>query len=102
MSQVRLPWPISRLFEGIRPRQQCRAMPRILVTIALILLAPASYGEERVRIPGACRELADRFGVPLTLTVAEAKRAIAYINILSSQDPAVVRCRLALRHSKYK
>ena len=102
MSQVRLPWPISRSFEGIRPRQERRAMPRVLAMIALILLAPASYGEERVRIPGACRELADRYGIPLTLTVAQAKRAISYINIISSQDPAVVRCRLALRHSKYK
>lgn len=77
-------------------------MPRVLAAIALILLAPASYGEERVRIPGPCRELADRYGMPLTLTVAQAKRAISYINIVSSQDPAVVRCRLALRHSKYK
>ena len=69
--------------------------------MALILLASPSYGEERVRIPGACRELADRFGLPLTLTTAEAKRAVAYLRVMNSQDPAVERCRLALRLGKF-
>ncbi len=73
-------------------------MPAILAVIALVLLAlPSRAGEERVRIPAACRELADRAGLPLTLTHAEAARAIAYIRIMISQDPAVARCRLALR-----
>jgi hypothetical protein len=50
----------------------------------------------RERIPDECRELANRAGLPLTLTHAEASRAIAYLSIMSSQDPAVVRCRLAV------
>jgi hypothetical protein len=73
-------------------------MAAVLAVIALVLLALPSHAEEdRVRIPAACRELADRAGLPLTLTYAEATRAIAYIRIMISQDPAVARCRLALR-----
>jgi hypothetical protein len=73
-------------------------MPAILAVIALMLLAlPARADEERVRIPAACREIADRAGLPLTLSHAEAARAIAYIRVMVSQDPAVERCRLALR-----
>ena len=49
-----------------------------------------------MRIPDGCRELADRAGLPLTLTRSEAARAIAYIRVMISQDPAVARCRLAL------
>ncbi|MGA3302075.1 MAG: hypothetical protein ABSC72_02160 [Methylovirgula sp.] len=65
--------------------------------IALLLLAlPSRADEERVRIPAACRELADRAGLPLTLTHEEAARAIAYIRVMISEDPAVARCRLAL------
>jgi hypothetical protein len=74
-------------------------MPALLAVIALVLLALPSRGEEeRVRIPDACREVADRAGLPLTLTHAEAARAIAYIRIMISQDPAVARCRQALRN----
>ena len=74
-------------------------MPAVLALIALVLLALPSHGEEeRVRIPDACREVADRAGLPLTLTHAEAARAIAYVRIMRSQDPAVARCRLALRN----
>jgi hypothetical protein len=73
-------------------------MPRVLAMIALMLLALPSHGEEkRVRIPNACRELADRAGLPLTLTAAEAKRAVAHLRVMNNQDPAVARCRLALR-----
>jgi hypothetical protein len=73
-------------------------MPAVLAVIALVLLAlPSRADEQRVPIPGACRELADRAGLPLTLTHAEAARAIAYIRVMISQDPAVARCRLALR-----
>jgi len=73
-------------------------MRAVLAVIALLLLAlPSRAEDERVRIPAACRELADRAGLPLTLTPAEAARAIAYIRIMISQDPAVARCRLALR-----
>lgn len=73
-------------------------MPAAVAMIALVLLAlPARAEEQRVAVPGACRELADRAGLPLTLTHAEATRAVAYIRIMSSQDPAVARCRLALR-----
>jgi hypothetical protein len=73
-------------------------MPAVFAAIALVLLAlPSRAEEERVRIPDGCRELADRAGLPLTLTHAEATRAIAYIRVMLSQDAAVARCRLALR-----
>jgi hypothetical protein len=73
-------------------------MPAVLVAIALVLLAPPSRAEEeRVRIPDGCRELADRAGLPLTLTHADATRAIAYIRVMLGQDAAVARCRPALR-----
>lgn len=72
-------------------------MPAVLAAIALLLFALPSYAEDqRVRIPDGCRELADRAGLPLTLTHAEATRAIAYIRVMLSRDAAVVRCRLAL------
>ncbi len=72
-------------------------MSAVLAVIALMLLAlPSRADEQRVRIPDGCRELADRAGLPLTLTHAEARRAIAYLSIMSSQEPAVVRCRMAL------
>jgi len=51
-----------------------------------------------VPVPAACRALAERAGIPLTLTHAEAARAIAYIRVMVSDDPAVARCRLALRN----
>ena len=73
-------------------------MPAVLAAIALLLLAlPSRAEEERVRIPDGCREIADRAGLPLTLTHAEATRAIAYIRVMISRDAAVARCRLALR-----
>lgn len=73
-------------------------MPAILAVIVLMLLAPPTRAdEERVRVPAACREIADRAGLPLTLTHSQATRAIAYIRIMISQDPAVLRCRMALR-----
>jgi 3-hydroxyisobutyrate dehydrogenase-like beta-hydroxyacid dehydrogenase len=72
-------------------------MPAVLAVIALLLLALPSRADVRVAIPAACRELADRAGLPLTLTPAEAARAVAYIRVMVSQDPAVARCRLALR-----
>ena len=72
-------------------------MPAVLAAIALVLLALPSRAEERVRIPDGCRELAARAGLPLTLTHAEATRAIAYIRVMLSRDAAVTRCRLALR-----
>ena len=91
-----MPWRIIRPFEGMRLGLKYRSVPRILAGIALMLLTLPSHGEERVRIPHACRELADRAGLPLTLTPGQAKRAIAYLGIMNSQDPAVARCRLAL------
>ena len=73
-------------------------MPVVLAVIGLLLLALPSRAEEvRVPVPAACRVLAERAGLPLTLTHAEAARAIAYIRVMVSQDPAVTRCRLALR-----
>ena len=94
--KIRLPWHIIRSFEVMRSGLKYRAVPRILAVIALMLLTRPAYGEERVRIPDACREVADRAGLPLTLTLGEAKRAIAYLRIMNSQDPAVARCLLAL------
>jgi hypothetical protein len=73
-------------------------MSALVAVIALLLFVlPSRADEERVRIPPACRELANRAGLPLTLTHAEATRAIAYIRVMISEDPAVARCRLALR-----
>jgi len=72
-------------------------MTRILAAIALTLLSlSASAEEKRERIPDGCRELANRAGLPMTLTHAEALRAIAYLSIMSNRDSAVVRCRLAM------
>ena len=50
-------------------------MTRVLAVIALLLIALPSRAEvQRVRIPDACRELANRAGLPLTLTYSEAAR----------------------------
>jgi len=73
-------------------------MPVVLAVTALTLIAVPSHAlEDRVRIPAGCRDLANRAGLPLTLSPAEAARAIAYIRVMISDDPAVARCRLALR-----
>ena len=72
-------------------------MPVVLAVIALVLIASPSRAEDRVSVPAACRALAERAGLPLTLTHAEAARAVAYIRVMISQDPVVARCRLALR-----
>ena len=71
-------------------------MTRALVVIALVLIAPPSRAEDRVRIPDACRELADRAGLPLSLTRSEAARAVAYLGLMNSRDSAVLRCRQAM------
>ena len=68
-------------------------MPAVLAAIALMLLALPSRADDRVPVPAACRALAERAGIPLTLTHAEAARAIAYIRVMVSDDPAVARCR---------
>ena len=75
-----------------------RAKTFALAAIALALLALPSRAaeEQRERIPAGCRELADRVGLPLTLTQAEVTRAIAYVRLMNSQDPAVLRCRAAI------
>jgi hypothetical protein len=65
--------------------------------MALMLLSlPSGAAEQRERIPAACRELANRAGLPLTLTRSEAVRAIAYLKLMSSRDPAVLRCQRAM------
>ena len=69
----------------------------VAVTALVLLALPGRADEQRMAVPGACRELAVRAGLPLTLTHAEATRAVAYIRVMISQDPAVARCRLALR-----
>lgn len=72
-------------------------MTRALAVIALVLFAlPSRAEDQRVRIPDACRELANRAGLPLTLTPSEAARAVAYLRIMSGRDPAVQRCRQAM------
>ena len=72
-------------------------MTRVLAAMALALLTlPSSAEEMRERIPDECRELANRAGLPLTLSHAEASRVIAYLSIMSNRDPAVARCRLAI------
>lgn len=71
-------------------------MPVAIAAIALVLLAlPSRAEEERVPIPAGCRELADRVGLPLTLTRTDATRAIAFLRVYVGHDPAVVRCRAA-------
>jgi predicted secreted protein len=72
-------------------------MPAVLAVTALLLLALPARAEDSVAVPAACRELAERAGLPLTMTHADAARAVAYIRVMVSQDPAVARCRLALR-----
>src|ERR1035438_536653 len=69
-----------------------------LAAIALVLLALPSRAEEehRERIPGGCREPAGRVGARPTVTHAEATRAIACLSLMSSRDPAVLRCRAAM------
>jgi hypothetical protein len=76
-----------------------RAKTLALAAIALVLLLALpsrAEDEQRERIPGGCRELADRGGLPLTLTHTEAARAIAYLSLMSGRDPAVLRCRAAI------
>jgi hypothetical protein len=89
------PHPVTKA-RRLRGRE-ARAKTRALAAIALVLLALPSRAEElRERIPDGCRELADRAGLPLALTHSEAVRAIAYLRIMSSHDPAVLRCRAAM------
>ncbi len=72
-------------------------MMRILAALAVVLLTlPSRAAKQCERIPDGCRELANRAGLPLVLTHAEATRAIAYLGLLSGRDPAVVRCRQAM------
>ena len=83
-----------------RPRgrgTQVKTPALAAIALVLLLALPSRAEEEqRERIPGGCRELADRGGLPLTLTHAEAARAIAYLSLMSGRDPAVLRCRAAI------
>ncbi len=83
------------LYKGTRGKYL--GMRALLAVIAVMLLALPARADERVPIPTACRELAKRAGLPLTLSRDEATRAVAYIRVMISADPAVARCRLALR-----
>ena len=87
----------SNLAASKGTRGKYLGMRAVLAVIAAMLLAPAARADERVPIPTACRELANRAGLPLTLSRDEAARAVAYIRVMISADPAVARCRLALR-----
>jgi len=70
-----------------------------LAAIVLALFTASAPADElRERIPDGCRELANRVGLPLSLTHAEATRAIAYLSLMSNRDPAVMRCRQAMAH----
>ena len=74
-----------------------RTVKCTLAAIILVLLSlPTGAAEQRERIPDGCRELANRAGLPLSLTRSEAVRAIAYLRLMSARDPAVIRCRLAM------
>jgi hypothetical protein len=76
---------------------QAKTLALAAIALVLLLALPSRAEEEqRERIPGGCRELADRGGLPLTLTHAEAARAIAYLSLMSGRDPAVLRCRAAI------
>ena len=70
--------------------------PAVVAAIVLLLVASPLRAEDRVPVPAACRALAVRAGIPLTLTHAEAARSVAYIRAVASQDPMVARCRRAL------
>ncbi len=65
--------------------------------LALLVMPAHAAGEKRERIPAGCRELADRVGLPMTLTQAQAIRAIAYVRQMDADDPAVRRCLVAIR-----
>jgi hypothetical protein len=87
---------VQRRAHRLRGRE-ARAIARALAVIALVLFAlPSRVEAQRVRIPDACRELANRAGLPLTLTPSEATRAVAYLRLMSSRDSAVQRCRQAM------
>ena len=43
----------------------------------MLLVLPSHAEEQRERIPDGCSELANRAGLPLALTKAEATRAFA-------------------------
>ncbi|MGO9173632.1 MAG: hypothetical protein ACLP7P_16955 [Rhodomicrobium sp.] len=91
---------VRRRAHRLRSRE-ARAMTHALAMIALVLFTPPSRAEaQRVNIPEACRELANRAGLPLTLTPSEAARAVAYLRLMSSGDPAVQRCRQAVSRGK--
>lgn len=75
---------------------EAKRVALVAITLMSLALPSRMVAEERERIPSGCRELADRAGLPLTLTHAEAVRAIAYLSLMSGRDPAVVRCRAAM------
>jgi hypothetical protein len=86
-----------------RPREQLEigTMTRALAVIVFVLFAlPSGAEDQHVRIPDACRELANRAGLPLTLTPWQAARAVAYLRLMSSDDPAVRRCRQAMSYGQ--
>jgi hypothetical protein len=60
-------------------------MTRVLAVIGLMLFAltPRAEEDERVRIPDACRELANRVGIPVMLTRSEAPCAVSYLRLMS-------------------
>jgi hypothetical protein len=72
------------------------AILAVMIT-GMVNMSVARADEVKAKsIPIGCKELADRAGLPLTLTPAQAKRAIAYVCAMSTRDPAVARCRVAL------
>ena len=73
-------------------------MPAVLAAICSdAARSSLAGGGSRAHSRQPAGQLAERAGIPLTLTHAEAARAIAYIRVMVSDDPEVARCRVALR-----
>ena len=89
--------PVNNACSVRRWAAQARTLALAAAALALLVMPVHAAGEKRERIPAGCRELADRVGLPMTLTKAQAIRAIAYVRQMDSHDPAVRRCLVAIR-----
>lgn len=88
--------PVGKAYRVRGREARAKTLALAAITLALLTLPVRAAEERRERIPAECRELADRVGLPLTLTHAEATRAIAYVRLMTGQDPAMLRCRAAI------
>lgn len=68
--------------------------------MSLILIGLLLVAEPREPIPAACMELAQRFGLPSTLSPSEAARAIRKLNSLPADFPGAQSCKSAIAKRK--